>query len=58
MRHYEFCVDQDTDGRLGAVSCDACTEVRFSIPISLFSYANSSTVSTLYTICSFGLASI
>ena len=44
MRHYEFCVDHDTDGKLGAVSCDACTEVRFSTSTSRFSYASSSTL--------------
>jgi len=26
MRHYEFCVNQDTDQRLGAVSCAPCTK--------------------------------
>ena len=31
MRHYEFCVDHDTDGRFGAVSCDACTKVKFHL---------------------------
>ena len=44
MRHYEFCVDlmdddddeddgdddNGTAGRFGAVSCDACTKVKFS----------------------------
>ena len=54
MRHYEFCVDlivddddEDDDGvaeRFEAVSCEACTEVKFSTSISLFRCKNISSI--------------
>ena len=56
MRHYEFCVDlivhdadddDDDDGiaeRFGAVSCEACTEVKFSTSISRFRCKNMSNI--------------